>query len=73
MDGTRNHHITSKVRKRKKILYDITNMWNLRYNINELIYKRETHSQWKQTCGCQGGGEEGWTGNLGLVHAIYYI
>jgi len=37
--------------------------------------QRETHRQREQTCGCQGrGGKgEGWTGNLGLVYANYYI
>ena len=27
------------------IPYDITNMWNLKYDTNELIYKIETDSQ----------------------------
>ena len=34
-------------------------MWNLKYDANELIYKTETASHREQTCGCQGGGEEG--------------
>ena len=36
---------------------DITYMWNLRYDTNELIYETETDS-WhtEQTSSCQGGG-----------------
>ena len=29
----------------RQILYDITYMWNLKYNTNELICKTETDSQ----------------------------
>ena len=36
--------ILSKVRKRK-IPYDITYLWNLKHNTNELIYETETDSQ----------------------------
>ena len=39
--------ILSKVKsdRERQILYHITYMWNLKYNINELIYKTETDSQ----------------------------
>ena len=36
--------ILSKARERQ-IPYDITHMWNLKYNTNEPIYERETESQ----------------------------
>ena len=36
--------IQSEVRQRQ-ISYDITYMWNLKYDTNDLIYKRETDSQ----------------------------
>ena len=36
--------ILSEVSQRQ-ILYDITYMWNLKNNTNELIYKAETDSQ----------------------------
>ena len=36
--------ILSEVSKRQT-LYNITYMWNLKYNTNELIYKTETDSQ----------------------------
>ena len=50
-------------------------MWNLKYVINDTIYKTEKdHSHGEQTCGCQGLGEGvGWTESLGLVDANYYI
>ena len=37
--------------------------------------QKHIHRHREQTCGCQGGrgGGEGWTGNLGLVDANYYI
>ena len=30
-------------------------------------------TQKEQTCGCQGGGGEGWTRNLGLADPNYYM
>ena len=51
--------ILSEVRERE-ISYDNIDMWNLKYNTNELIYKTETDSQIiKHTYGCQGEGDEG--------------
>ena len=40
-----------------------------------LAKQKQTHRHRKQTFGCQGGAGkgEGWTGNLGLVDANYYI
>ena len=38
--------ILSKVSQRERLLpYDITYMWNLKYDTNEPIYKTETDSQ----------------------------
>ena len=31
--------------EKREISYDITYMWNLKYDTNELTYKTETHSQ----------------------------
>ena len=42
MDGSRDYH--TKWRERQ-IPYDITYMWNLKYNTNEPIYKTERDSQ----------------------------
>ena len=37
--------------------YDITYMWILKYNTDELTYEAETDSQIQRIdCGCQGGG-----------------
>ena len=35
--------------------YDITYMWNLKYDTNERTYETEIDSQREQTCGCQAG------------------
>ena len=65
-----------QVRKRKKIPYDITSMWNLKYGTDEPIYKIETDSQtWRiDLWWSRGKGEGvGWTRSLGLVDADNYI
>ena len=56
--------------------YDITHMWNLRYDTDELIFKAETDSQTQSEDvwlprGRQVG--EGWRGRLGLADANYDI
>ena len=60
--------------KKKQIPYDITYIWNIKYDINELIYKTEkAHRYAEQTCDCQGRGEWGRKDrNLGLVDADSY-
>ena len=46
MDGPKDCHIKqSKSERERHIPYDITSMWNLKYNTNELLYKAETDSQ----------------------------
>ena len=37
--------ILSEVSQTRTILYDITDMWNLKNSTNELVYKTETDSQ----------------------------
>ena len=37
--------ILSKSDRERQMPYDITYMWNLKYNTNELIYETETDSQ----------------------------
>ena len=45
MDGPRDYHTKwSKPDRERQISCDITYMWNLEYDINELIYKTETAS-----------------------------
>ena len=44
-DGPRSNHTKrSKSEKERQIPYDITYMWNLKYDTNEPIYKTETDS-----------------------------
>ena len=46
MDGPRDYHtMWSKSDRERQISYDITYMWNLIKNTNELIHKTETDSQ----------------------------
>ena len=47
----------SEVRQ-KQISYDITYIWNLKYNTNELIYKIETDSQTEKKVWLLTGKEE---------------
>ena len=46
IDGPRDYHTKwGKSERERQIPYDITYMWNLKYDINELIYQTETDSQ----------------------------
>ena len=76
-DETRDYHIKwSKSEGERLIPYDITYMWNLKYDINELITQTETDSQIKRTVlGLPRGwvGRGGWTGSLGLTCKPLYI
>ena len=45
-------------KEKDKLSHDIIYMWNLKYDINEFIYERETDSHRIQTCGCQGEQEK---------------
>ena len=46
MDGPRDYPTKWSMSDRERqILYDITSMWNLKYDTNELIYKTETDPQ----------------------------
>ena len=46
MGGPRDYHTKqSKSERERQILYDITCMWNLKYDTNEPIYETETDSQ----------------------------
>ena len=46
MPGPRKYHAKwGKSGRERKILYDITYVWNVKNNTNESIYKTETDSQ----------------------------
>ena len=45
MDATRDYHTKlSKSERERQVPFDITYMWNLKYDTNEPIYKIETES-----------------------------
>ena len=48
--------ILSKSERERQILYDITYMWNLKYDANELICETETDSQKTNLCLSSGKG-----------------
>ena len=76
MGGLRDYHTKwSKSERERQIQYDITYMWNLKYDTNKHIQKqKQTYRYREQTCGCQAlGVGEGRTANLGLADANYYI
>ena len=64
----------SEVRERQ-IPYDVTYMWNLKYDTNEHIYKTETDSLIYSTDLSLSRGKwvgEGRIGSLGLADGDYY-
>ena len=56
MDGLRDYHTIN----RKRQIYDITYMWNLKYDTNELIYRNKLIDIEKETCGCHGDRSRGY-------------
>ena len=49
--------IPSEVSQKEKDKYCmISHIWNLIYNTNEHLHRKETHGHGEQTWGCQGGG-----------------
>ena len=64
-----------KSERERQTPYDITYLWNLKYDKNEPIYKqKQIHGQGEGTCGCQGGGvwERDGVGGWGWqMEAIY--
>ena len=53
----------NKSERERQITYDITYMWNLKYDTNELTVKqKQTQRHREQTCGCQGEGGGGGVG-----------
>ena len=58
MEATREYHTKwTKSEQERQIPYDITYIWNLKYDPNQPIYKRETAS-WTQRTEEVGGGME---------------
>ena len=66
--------LSEVVRKRRQVPYDITYMWNLKYDTNEPIYETETESWTQRTEWClprRRGLGEGWSGSLGLADVSF--
>ena len=60
----------------RQILYDITYIWNLKYNTNEHTYETETHSQtyrtyWSLPRGRETGGEIDWEFGISRCKLLY--
>ena len=67
MDGPGDYHAKwIKLERQRQIPYDITDVWRLKYDINELIHKKEMNSQTQRT-----DLREGWWRSLGLANASY--
>ena len=46
LDGLKDYHTKwSKSERERQIPYDVTYIWNLKYDTNELTYETETDSQ----------------------------
>ena len=70
MDVTRDYHTKWSNSERERQISHITDIWNLKYDINKLISKqKQTHRYREQNCGCQreGWGGEGQIRSLGLA------
>ena len=58
----------------RQILFDVANMWNLKYDADDLICETETDSRtWKIDLLPKGKGVgEGWIGSLELVVSLLF-
>ena len=73
MNGTRDSHTKwSKSERERQIPYDITCIWNLIYGTNEPFHRKENHPLGPVVAKREEEGV-GWTGNLVLIDAIYYL
>ena len=76
MGGLRDCHTKgSKSERKRQIPYNITSMWNLKHDTNELIFEAETHRNREQICGCQGtegGGGMDWEFGISRCKLIIY-
>ena len=61
MEKPRNYHSKwSKSERERQIPYDITYMWNLKYDkMNLSMKQKQIHRHTEQTSGCQEGSGEG--------------
>ena len=70
MDASRDYHTKrSKSERERQIPYDITYIWNLKYDTNEHIYEPKTDSQIQRTdlqCLRERGGQGGEDWEFGI-------
>ena len=59
MNGPKYCNKQSKSDWERQIAYDVSYMWNLKYDTNELVYDIETDRLRKRTWGCLGRGQVG--------------
>ena len=63
-----------KSERERQIPYDITYMWNLKYDTNKPIYKTDSQTYRTNLWLPKGWGVgEGWIREFGLADANYYI
>ena len=73
MDRPRDYHTKWSKSDRERQIYDITYMWNLTYDTNELIYKTETDSKTEnKLLATKGESEVKWKYSL-LSHAQLFV
>ena len=77
MDGPRDAHTKqSESDQERQVSCDITYMWNLKYDTNELIHGTETDSQTQRTdlwLPRRMRMGKGWCKSLGLANANYHV
>ena len=74
MNGPRNCHIKqSKAGRERKIQYDITYRWNLKYSTNERIYEIERIVDIENRLSLARRRRRGMEWELGLAEANYFI
>ena len=71
MDGPRDFTKKSKSERERQIPYDITYIWNLKYNTNEHIYKTNKLTDIKNRLAV--ANKEASTGSLGLADVNNYV
>ena len=74
VDSPKDYHTKwSKSEEGRQIPYDITFMWNQKYDTNEFIYKTETDSQTENRLLVVKGDGKGWWLSWELEDTNYFI
>ena len=70
VDDPRKYPYSMKLNQTKTILYDITYMWNLKYDTNEVTYLQKRNKAWEHS-GCGIGGEMAWKFGISSYKVCY--